>query len=954
MISWFKGAQPKGIAMTHHSHRFAPASLTAALRAGGFQGDIDTDLALRAAMSTDNSVYTLPPDLVAAPRDAQDVVRLLQVMAQPDWAEVPLTPRGGGTGTNGQSLNRGVILDLRRHMTRLIAVNAAEGWADVEPGMVLDDLNERLRPQGVFFAPETSTSSRCTIGGMVSTDASGKGSRVYGKTSDNILALELATPQGLLASDAPVPGWARDVLAGAEAAARAGRAAFVANTPRLNRRFTGYDLERACPDTGGFDWWRLFLGAEGTLGPLTRIRVKLRRIEAEKRLLVVGFDSFRNALASAQPLLAVEPTAIEVMDETVQQIAAKAGLLDALPPALQSPDGRPLAYTFIEFNGDDAATLAARLAACRQVLAQLPGAAATHEARDLAEIRALWAIRSAGVGLLGKVDGPARPVAFVEDCVVPPENLPAFVDDFLAVLRDNGLGFGIYGHVDVGCLHIRPALNIDAAEDRAKLVTVSDAVFDLTRKHGGIFWGEHGKGVRGAYLRDWIGDQAYAALQGVKAAFDPAGRYNPGKLVSPRDDILGIATTPFRAFNAPEGDPLTKAFRCNGNAQCLSYAATTPMCPSFKATADLRHSPKGRADALRAWHVARAGGQASAAQETDLMAALDGCLGCKACATTCPIQVDVPTMRSAFLADYHARHRRPLADRLLLAAERLSPLALRMTPLLAPVWPLATRVGEWLTGTTDMPRRLARGQGAARRLPDGPLLPQTVVLVDDWFTALFDPDLRRDAIAGLAALGYVPHVLPMRPSGKAALNMGDLTGFRRMAQALIRDLQAVAARGVPLIGLDPALVMVLRQDYPKQGLTPPRVLLPQEFLAEELARGQTFPQAPHGGALRLLSHCTETTGLASAPQKWAQVFAAIGLQAQTPATGCCGMAGVFGHQTRHQAVSTKLFDLSWRAQMTGDMPVVATGFSCRCQADRLAGQPLRHPLAVIAAALSPG
>lgn len=939
--------------MTHYSHRFEPATLTAALRSSGFAGEIDSDHALRAAMSTDNSVYTITPDLIVAPRDAQDVVRLLQVMARPDWADVPLTARGGGTGTNGQSLNRGIILDLRRHMNRLITVNATEGWADVEPGMVLDDLNERLRPQGWFFAPETSTSSRCTIGGMVSTDASGKGSRIYGKTSDNILALELATADGLLASSAPAPGWAAGILARAEAAARAGRAAFIANTPRLNRRFTGYDLERACPVDGGFDWWRLFLGAEGTLGPLTRIRVKLRRIEAEKRLLVVGFDSFRNALASAQPLLAVDPTAVEVMDETVQQIAAKAGLLDKLPPALQSPEGRPMAYTFIEFNGDDAETLAARLHACRQVLGGLTGAAAIHEARDLAEIRALWAIRSAGVGLLGKVDGPARPVAFVEDCVVPPENLPAFVDDFLAVLRGNGLGFGIYGHVDVGCLHIRPALNIDAAEDRAKLVAVSDAVFDLTRKHGGIFWGEHGKGVRGAYLRDWIGDQAYGALQGVKAAFDPAGRYNPGKLVSPRDDIMGIATTPFRAFNAPQDDPLTKAFRCNGNAQCLSYAATTPMCPSFKATADLRHSPKGRADALRDWHVARRNNRVTAAQEADLMAALDGCLGCKACASTCPIQVDVPTMRTAFLADYHARHRRPLADRLVLAAERLSPLALRAAPALAPVWPLAARIGEWLTGTTDMPRRLSGRPARALRLDAGPVPVNTVVLVDDWFTALFDPDLRRDAVAGFGALGYAPRILPMRPSGKAALNLGDLAGFRTMAQALIRDLQAVADRGLPLVGLDPALVMVLRQDYPKQGLIPPKVQLPQEFLADELARSTQFPRALSPGKLRLLSHCTETTGLASAPQKWAQVFAALGMAVETPATGCCGMAGLFGHQTRHQQVSAKLFDLSWRGQLADDTPVAATGFSCRCQTERLAGQPVRHPLAMIAQALAP-
>lgn len=922
--------------------------LAARLRAAGFTGNAEADLALRAAMSTDNSVYSLTPDLIVAPRDAGDVLRLLGVLAEPAWADLAITARGGGTGTNGQSLNHGVIVDFRRHMNRLLQVDPAGGWADVEPGIVLDDLNERLRPHGLFFAPETSTSNRCTIGGMVATDASGKGSRIYGKTSDNILGLELATPDGLLDSAKPAPAWATPMLAAAERAAREGRDAFIAATPPLNRRFTGYDLDRACPPEGGFDWWRLFLGAEGTLGLVTRIRLKLRRIEAEKRLLVVGFDSFRDALASASPLLRVDPTAVEVMDETVQDLARRAGILDRLPAGLRS-EAR-LAYTFIEFNGDDAASLATRITACRDLLSGLGGVRAIHEAGDLAEIKALWAIRSAGVGLLGKVDGPARPVAFVEDCVVPPEHLPDFVDDFVDVLRRNGLGFGMYGHVDVGCLHIRPALDIDSAADRAKLVAVSDAVFALTRKYGGIFWGEHGKGVRGAYLQDWIGTDAYRGLQGVKAAFDPQGRYNRGKLVSTGDDIMGIATTPFRAFNTAKGDPLEKAFRCNGNAQCLSYAAATPMCPSFKATADLRHSPKGRADALRAWHAARTQGQSTGEQETDLLAALDTCLGCKACASSCPVQVDIPAMRSAFLSDYHRRHRRPLADRAMLLGESLSPVVQRVAPLLAPLWPLVAPLAERFTGTTALPRKLCARPAAALRF-DAQAVPQNaVVLVDDWFTALFDPALRRDLTEGFLALGYAPRILPLRPAGKAALNLGDLAGFDRLARALVADLQAVAALGVPLVGTDPALVMLLRQDFPKRGHTPPVVFLPQEFLAAELGKGRRFPQARRTATASLLSHCTETTAHPAAPDQWKTVFRAIGIDVAAKATGCCGMAGLFGHQTRHQDIARTLFDTSWRQHMD-DTPLAVTGFSCRCQTERLGNKPARHPLGLIAAAL---
>ena len=528
--------------------------LSAALRTAGFRGDVERDTALRAAMSTDNSVYQIVPDLVIAPKNADDVVVLMSVLEKRAFAQLPITARGGGTGTNGQSLNRGIILDMRRHMHRLIAVDPEGQWADVEPGMVLDELNDQLRGLGLFFAPETSTSTRCTIGGMVSTDASGKGSRVYGKTSDNLLGIEIARGTGLVSSFGPVPDWAKPMLAAAEKAARRGRAAFVENTPRLNRRFTGYDLERACRDTGGFEWWHLFPGSEGTLGPITRIRVKLRRRPREKQLIVAGFASFRQSLAAAMPLLTDEPTAIEVMDERVQALANEAGLLLRLPQALRPQSGDAVAYTFVEFNGDDEDDLSARVSACERRIRDLPGVLAVHVAREPEDIRELWAVRSAGVGLLGKVEGRARPVAFVEDCVVPPEELPKFLDGFLSILARHGLEFGIYGHVDVGCLHIRPALDLDAETDRAKLVQVSDEIFDLVTQHGGIFWGEHGKGVRGAYLKEWIGDEAYAALQGVKAAFDPSDRFNPGKLVTTAGEVMGIATTQFRPFNVEAGE----------------------------------------------------------------------------------------------------------------------------------------------------------------------------------------------------------------------------------------------------------------------------------------------------------------------------------------------------------------------------------------------------------------
>lgn len=933
-------------------------ALADALLGAAFAGEIDTDSALRAAMSTDNSVYQIVPDLIAAPANVNDLVLLLRIMERPDFASISITARGGGTGTNGQSLNSGVIIDFRRHMNRLLELNAAEGWADVEPGMVLDDLNERIRASGWFFAPETSTSTRCTIGGMVSTDASGKGSRIYGKTSDNVLGLEIVRAEGPLFSQDNAPAWAHAMLSSARASAEAGREAFVDNTPRLNRRFTGYDLERACPVDGGFEWWRLFLGAEGTLGLISKVRVKLRRIEPEKRLIVVGFDTFRNALSAAQPLLKAEPTAIEVMDETVQAIAEEAGILKRLPTTLRGTAAQRVAYVFIEFNGTSASLLDRRLSQCQEILSTLPGTGAIHIATQRAEIRELWGIRSAGVGLLGKVDAHARPVAFVEDTVVPPENLPAFVDEFLAVLSEYRLGFGIYGHVDVGCLHIRPALNLDLDEDRTRLVAVSDAVFELTRKYGGIFWGEHGKGVRGAYLREWVGNETYRALQGVKAAFDPAGRYNPGKLVSVDTPVMGIATTPFRTFNAADGDALTKAFRCNGNAQCLSYEASTSMCPSFKASADVRHSPKGRADALRAWHGARSdvnSAEDMSKLEADLLKVLDTCLGCKACASSCPVQVDIPAMRSAFHADYYRRHTRRLADRLVLMAERYSPLAVHLSPVISPFWPVIARVADVVMQTTDTPDRLASALPPALRLGRAalrqPLPNKSVIVVQDWFTALFDAEVQRDVAAGFQALGYEPRFLTMLPSGKAAHSAGDLGGFRRMAGSLASLLSEAVSTGKPLVSFEPAFGMMLRQEYVKAGIVVPKVMMPQEFLLAQSKAGN-LPKVKKEISATLLSHCTEASAQSGSIQEWRDVFAALGIRLDTPAAGCCGMAGLFGHQKRHQSASRKLFDLSWRQHADSNSDLIATGFSCRCQMERLAGRKIRHPMGLIAKLLT--
>ncbi|MBX3567466.1 MAG: FAD-binding oxidoreductase [Rhizobiaceae bacterium] len=886
-----------------------------------------------------------------APSDAGDVRLLLSVLDEPPFRSLPITARGGGTGTNGQSLNRGVVVDFRRHMHRILHIDTDAGMVEVEPGIVLDDLNRQLSSAGLFFAPNTSTANRCTIGGMVGTDASGKGSRIYGKTGDNVLGLELMLAGGrvLDSSEAPPP-WAGSLLAEVAAACDAGRQPLLDRVPRISRRFSGLDLERARPAPNRLEWWRLPIGAEGILGLVTRIRLRLVPLPKRSVLVVLGFDSFARVLDATQALLATAPLAIEVMDEWVQGLAEQAGLLDGLPAALRGGKGARPVYAFVEFSGDDPAELDGKAERCVSIAGKIAGFRGAAKATEPAEIAQLWSVRAASVGLLGASAGDRKPISFVEDCVVPPQNLSAFVGEFSSILQGYGLKYGIYGHADVGCLHTRPALDIADAQDRRLYKKVSDDVFDAATRHGGIFWGEHGKGIRGAYLERFVGPQAFDAFQRIKRAFDPEGRFNPGKLVSPGTPLYGIDTSPFRRTRTAGEGTFHDAYACNGNALCLNYAQKTPMCPSFKVSAELRHSPKGRAEALRAWHQAKEDGLRRPDMEADVFAALDGCLGCKSCAGACPTHVDIPEMKSRFLADYHRRHRRRFSDHAAIWLEALSPHLLRLAPLAArmPFYASVTRA----LGIVDAPLPSGRSLGSlgievvdpSRAAGAG----ADLFLLLDPFTTLFDAGALGDIASGLRAMGFRPAALPLTPPGKAAHVKGDRQRFERQARTVAGLVRRAAEAGRPIVGTDPALVYMFRSELPKLGLTDlPAVLALEEFLLKAVPSSATGGLLGGGAPATLFLHCTEKSMRPPVSKDWIEVMARFGIAASVAETGCCGMSGMFGHEARHQDWSRALYDLSWKTPADAQETIYATGFSCRCQVGRLAGKAARHPIALI-------
>lgn len=933
-------------------------SVKATIVASGFAGEVSLDFATRASVSTDNSVYEIMPDLVVAPRDVSDVEKLMTVLGRPEFSRIPVTARGGGTGTNGQSLNCGVVVNFQRFMTRILTLNVEEGWADVEPGIVLDEFNAAIAHTGLHFAPNTSTSSRCTIGGMVGTDASGKGSRIYGKTSDNILGLELVLDHGRRISsltDAPLDEALHAELA---AACDAGRDALIENTPRISRRFTGYDLERARPSGDALEWWRLLPGAEGTLGLVTKIRLRLVPVPKHERLIVLAYGSFKEALASGNAILDYEPLAIEIMDEWVHRMARDAGLMARLPQHVQGTDGQPIAHMFVEFAGHNEEILDRQVANFMASAASIPGVVGTHLAEDSAERYTLWGIRSAAVGLLGKREGRQRPVAFVEDCVVPVENLVPFVSGFDQIMRSHGLNYGIYGHIDVGCLHVRPALDLDDKLDREKFRAISDSIYALCKEHGGIFWGEHGKGIRGAYLPDFVGPTAYAALQRVKAAFDPAERFNPGKLVVVNEHRMGILDPDFRKGNAPD-DPFEKAFHCNGNSACLAAARANAMCPSYQATRNNRLSPKGRSDALRGWREAQSRGLDTAEIESSIFATLNDCLGCNACANACPVQVSIPTMKAVFLDQYYKTRKRPLGDHLVAVLEPMTRLIDAVRPLARLALALGkTPVGA-LTGMVDLPsidrrslRELDHDVRHWNRLSERDVHPNTVLLLEDAFTTIFDTETVNDVANGLVALGYHPIVIVMPSGSKGAHVKGMRARYEARAGKQISALHTLTRLGKPMLGVDPAFVLLTRQEYRHLDDAVPRVLLIQEFLHAEITSGMSWRKAETARPSKLLLHCTETSAVPNSGHLWREVFDALAIPVEPIKTGCCGMSGTFGHEREHLGMSQNLFDATWRKHVEGEGTVLATGFSCRCQVDRLSETKAVHPMALIAKSFS--
>ena len=928
------------------------------------------------------------------------------------YEDVKFSARVGGTGTNGQSLTSGIIVDVSRHMNQVLEINTEQNWAKVQAGVVKDQLNDALKPFGFFLAPDLSTSSRATIGDMISTDASGQGSLAYGKTSEHILGLTSVMADGTILDTTPMTLDDAKTLSQEHTplakitqqlldTCLGKRQQILDKFPRLNRFLTGYDLENTLnKDLTALDISRVITGSEGSLVFVAEAKVNILPIANFKALVNVKYNSFESALRHAPSMVTANATSVETVDSNVLNLAKQDIIWHSVESLITEVKGKDvLGLNMVEYNSNDQADIEQKIARLSDSLdtAEHLGVIGYQITYDKADIQKIYAMRKKSVGLLGKIKGTKKPIAFVEDTAVPPENLADFIMEFRSLLDGHGLHYGMFGHVDAGVLHVRPSLDMCDPVQEAMVPDISEQVVALVAKYGGLMWGEHGKGYRSECSPQFFGEELFAELRKIKTVFDPHNNMNPGKICTPLEstDLLVKVSgqkrgefdrqIPIEARNSFE-----PVMSCNGNGLCFNYDATSPMCPSFKITGDRRHSPKGRAGMVREWlrllsnqnidvdalehnedppsWFERLRNSTDKRVKNDfsheVLEVMEGCLACKACSNQCPVSVDVPGFRSRFLSMYYQRYMRPAKDLLVGNIEKMAPLMAKapgfVNFFLRQGWvnqAIRKSIGYIDTPILSQPtlnqrldKKVAIQFDLAVLQKLSPVqLAKKVCIVQDPFTSFYDAEVVESLVTLITKLGYEPVLLPFMPNGKPQYVKGFLKEFAKTAKNAADLLNQLDTLDLQMVGVDPSMVLCYRDEYEKvlgEARGEFKVHLVHEWLLKldlpKVTQNKTQDYA-------LFGHCSEKTALPVSEKQWQQIFQKAGLDLSAVSVGCCGMAGTFGHEASHIQESTGIYRLSWQqavSQYQTDQ-IVATGYSCRSQVARFEDFKPKHPLQIL-------
>src|SRR5262245_21461652 len=642
------------------------------------EGEVRFDRASRLMYSTDASIYEIEPIGVVIPRTHEDVFAAMETARE---FKVPVLPRGAGTSLAGQTVGDAVVIDMSKHLNRVLEVNTEERWAIVEPGVVQEQLNLHLRPTGYLFGPDTSTANRATIGGMMGNNSAGSHSILYGKTIDHVLEMDVVLASG--------EGRTLHEMKFEEAAMRGGlegRIADIVRTnrdeidrrfPKIMRRVSGYNLDEFVRN-GKFNLVKIVVGSEGTLAAVHQVKVRIEPRPPATGLCVVHFADIVESIRASDIILPFKPSAIELIDDMIINLGRNSLEISRLMGFVQ---GNPAALLLVEFYGESEKEVCSKIEAMEAALKREKSGYAYVRAFDAAEQTSIWKVRKAGLGLLLGMKGERKPIAFVEDCAVEPSKLPEFFVRFRDVIEKYKTSAGYYGHASVGCLHIRPLINTKDAKDIQVMKEMTDEITDLVIEFGGGMSGEHGDGLVRSHLNEKLfGHQLYQAFRQIKAAFDPDHRMNPGKIVDapPMTENLRYGTE-YHTISinthydfSREGGFATAVELCNGTGVCRKKNEGT-MCPSYMVTLEDQHSTRGRANLMR--EILSSKVPAEEFTRKDLYETLDLCLECKGCKAECPSNVDMAKLKYEFLAHYNEANGTPLRARMFAMIHSASKLA---------------------------------------------------------------------------------------------------------------------------------------------------------------------------------------------------------------------------------------------------------------------------------------
>ena len=948
----------------------------------GLEGEVRADKASRGLYATDASIYQMEPTAVVFPAGERDVQHVLRVAVE---ARIPVLPRGGGTSLAGQAVNHAIVLDFTPNLGEVLEINPDESWARVQPGLVLADLNRAAGRLGLQYGIDPSTANRATIGGGIGNNSCGAHSVIYGKTIDQVLDLKTVLSDGSVANFNKLTGQELESkldTSGLEGTLyrelrRIGleqHDEVARRFPQIMRRVSGYNLDEFTNEHAPMDLSHIVVGSEGTLAVITEAKVRLAPMPKMKGIAAVHFRTIFEAAEATVTALEHQPSAVELIGNTIiERCRSNPGFRQLTSWV----DGDPGAVLLIEFYEDSEADLLNDLNRLESDLGTRGLGYAVVQATDASLQRDMWRMREAGLGLLMSVRSDAKPVALVEDTAVAPEKLPRFIERFQEIVGRHGTESAYYGHASVGCLHIRPMVNVKSAEGLATMEAIASEIADLVLEFEGSLSGEHGDGIlRGVFTERMFGPQLTNAFREIKQAFDPNRLLNPGKIIDTPGFSENLRLSPQTRNWEPvteldfsfEGGIARAAEQCNGQGTCRKLDGG--MCPSFMVTGEEEHSTRGRANLLRLTFAGALPHQDLAGER--LHEALDLCVECKACKAECPSGVDLAKLKYEALAQRARTKGVPLRSRLFARIATLARLGSRLAPLANWIsrqgivrFPLHRLFGIHRqrplpafanrTFTSWFERRTPKSE---RATPRG-----EAVLFNDTFTNFFHPGVGQAAVRLLEALGFrVVLVERTACCGRPAISKGMLSTAREWARQNVDVLLPYAERGVPIVGVEPSCLLSFRDEYPDLLRDQAsKTVAQQSFMLDELIARlasededvKNIFRGDAGKQILVHAHCHQKAILGSDPTMNA-LRLLPGSRVELIETSCCGMAGAFGFEAEHYETSRAMGGLRLFPSIENaapEMEIAITGVSCRQQIGHFTSRKPRHALEILADAL---